>query len=301
MAVPKRKTPRAKTRQRRASNWRLAAPARSTCPQLRRGQAAAHRVRQLRLVRRPPGARRRVVDARRDEPHHHRGRRDGRRPRPRRDRRGRGAGRRRARRRRAARRRRGRDRAAAARRRRERRRARRRPPRSSRCDEPAGVGAHEEGLVDRASRAELVRDGKADAMVGAGNTGADDGRRAAAHGPHQGRARPAIAVPIPVPGAAPQILVDGGATVDCTARVARAVRGDGPRVRRASGSGIDEPTRRPALERRGAGQGRRRCARPSYALLERRCPGSSATSRAATSCTRRRRRSSPTASPATSR
>ena len=32
MAVPKRKTPRAKTRQRRASNWRLAAPARSTCP-----------------------------------------------------------------------------------------------------------------------------------------------------------------------------------------------------------------------------------------------------------------------------
>jgi large subunit ribosomal protein L32 len=32
MAVPKRKTPRAKTRQRRASNWKLAAPARSTCP-----------------------------------------------------------------------------------------------------------------------------------------------------------------------------------------------------------------------------------------------------------------------------
>jgi large subunit ribosomal protein L32 len=32
MPVPKRKTPRSKTRQRRASNWRLAAPARSTCP-----------------------------------------------------------------------------------------------------------------------------------------------------------------------------------------------------------------------------------------------------------------------------
>ena len=32
MAVPKRKTPRAKTRQRRASNWRLGTPARSTCP-----------------------------------------------------------------------------------------------------------------------------------------------------------------------------------------------------------------------------------------------------------------------------
>ena len=32
MAVPKRKTPRAKTRQRRASSWRLRAPARSLCP-----------------------------------------------------------------------------------------------------------------------------------------------------------------------------------------------------------------------------------------------------------------------------
>ncbi|MFM7270089.1 MAG: 50S ribosomal protein L32 [Actinomycetes bacterium] len=33
MAVPKRKTPRAKTRQRRASNWTLERSARSTCPQ----------------------------------------------------------------------------------------------------------------------------------------------------------------------------------------------------------------------------------------------------------------------------
>lgn len=32
MAVPKRKTPRAKTRARRASNWRLTPTARSNCP-----------------------------------------------------------------------------------------------------------------------------------------------------------------------------------------------------------------------------------------------------------------------------
>ena len=32
MAVPKRKTPRAKTRSRRAANWRLDAPPRSVCP-----------------------------------------------------------------------------------------------------------------------------------------------------------------------------------------------------------------------------------------------------------------------------
>jgi large subunit ribosomal protein L32 len=32
MPVPKRKTPRAKTRSRRAAIWRLDAPARSLCP-----------------------------------------------------------------------------------------------------------------------------------------------------------------------------------------------------------------------------------------------------------------------------
>jgi large subunit ribosomal protein L32 len=32
MAVPKRKTPRAKSRTRRAANWRLDAPPRSLCP-----------------------------------------------------------------------------------------------------------------------------------------------------------------------------------------------------------------------------------------------------------------------------
>jgi large subunit ribosomal protein L32 len=32
MAVPKKKTSKAKTRSRRAANWTLAAPARSLCP-----------------------------------------------------------------------------------------------------------------------------------------------------------------------------------------------------------------------------------------------------------------------------
>ncbi|MBA3399188.1 MAG: 50S ribosomal protein L32 [Acidimicrobiia bacterium] len=32
MAVPKKKTSKAKTRSRRASNWKLEAPARSLCP-----------------------------------------------------------------------------------------------------------------------------------------------------------------------------------------------------------------------------------------------------------------------------
>ena len=51
--------------------------------------------------------------------------------------------------------------------------------------------------------AELVRDGKADAMVSAGNTGAAMAAALLRMGRIKGVARPAIAVPIPVPGHAP--------------------------------------------------------------------------------------------------
>ena len=64
--------------------------------------------------------------------------------------------------------------------------------------------------------AQLVRDGKADAMVSAGNTGATMGAALLRMGRIKGVARPAIAVPVPVPGHHPQILVDAGSTVDCT-------------------------------------------------------------------------------------
>jgi glycerol-3-phosphate acyltransferase PlsX len=63
--------------------------------------------------------------------------------------------------------------------------------------------------------AQLVRDGKADAMVGAGNTGAAMAAALLRMGRIRGVARPAIAAPIPVPGHPGQILVDAGATVDC--------------------------------------------------------------------------------------
>jgi len=64
--------------------------------------------------------------------------------------------------------------------------------------------------------AEAVRDGRADAMVSAGNTGATMAAALLRMGRIRGIARPAIAAPIPVPGAHPQILVDGGSVVDCT-------------------------------------------------------------------------------------
>jgi large subunit ribosomal protein L32 len=38
MAVPKKKTSKAKSRSRRASNWPLAVPARSVCPQCRQAK-----------------------------------------------------------------------------------------------------------------------------------------------------------------------------------------------------------------------------------------------------------------------
>jgi phosphate acyltransferase len=63
--------------------------------------------------------------------------------------------------------------------------------------------------------AEAVRDGRAHAMVGAGNTGATMAAALLRFGRIKGVARPAIAVPIPIAGAnTRQLLVDAGATVD---------------------------------------------------------------------------------------
>jgi glycerol-3-phosphate acyltransferase PlsX len=81
-------------------------------------------------------------------------------------------------------------------------------------DAPATVRTRKDSSV--VVSAQLVRDGKADAMTSAGNTGATMAAALLRMGRIKGVARPAIAVPIPVPGRSPQILVDGGATVDCT-------------------------------------------------------------------------------------
>jgi glycerol-3-phosphate acyltransferase PlsX len=90
--------------------------------------------------------------------------------------------------------------------------------------------------------AQAVRDGRAQAMVGAGNTGATMAAALLRMGRVRGIARPAIAVPIPVPdGPHPQLLIDGGSTVDCTpewlAQFARMGR-EYARTRLA----VDEPT-----------------------------------------------------------
>ncbi len=63
--------------------------------------------------------------------------------------------------------------------------------------------------------AEAVRDGRACAMVSAGNTGAAMGAALLRMGRIRGIARPAIATPIPTPGARPTTMLDSGANAQC--------------------------------------------------------------------------------------
>jgi phosphate acyltransferase len=60
-----------------------------------------------------------------------------------------------------------------------------------------------------------VRDGRASAMVSAGNTGATMAAALLRMGRIKGVARPAIATPIPVPGSTPTVLLDAGANAEC--------------------------------------------------------------------------------------
>jgi phosphate acyltransferase len=105
-------------------------------------------------------------------------------------------------------------------------------------DPPAAVRTRKDSSI--VVSAQLVRDGKADAMTSAGNTGAAMAAALLRMGRIKGAARPAIAVPIPVPGRSPQILVDGGATVDCTAEWLRQFAVMGREYARIY-QGIDEP------------------------------------------------------------
>ena len=65
--------------------------------------------------------------------------------------------------------------------------------------------------------AELVRDGKASAMISAGNTGATMASALLRMGRIKGVKRPAIATPIPVPGSTPTVLLDAGANAEVEA------------------------------------------------------------------------------------
>jgi phosphate acyltransferase len=80
-------------------------------------------------------------------------------------------------------------------------------------DDAGAVRTMKDSSLVRA--AEAVRDGKASAMVSAGNTGATMASALLRMGRIRGVARPAIATPIPVPGSTPTVLLDAGANAEC--------------------------------------------------------------------------------------
>jgi glycerol-3-phosphate acyltransferase PlsX len=85
-------------------------------------------------------------------------------------------------------------------------------------DDPgASVRKKKDSSLVRA--AELVRDGKASAMVSAGNTGATMASALLRMGRLPGVHRPCIVTPIPNPNRTPVVLVDAGANAECTAEM----------------------------------------------------------------------------------
>lgn len=83
-------------------------------------------------------------------------------------------------------------------------------------DDPAsGVRKKKDSTLVRA--AEAVRDGRASAMISAGNTGATMAAALLRMGRIKGVKRPAIATPIPVPGSTPTVLLDAGANAEVQA------------------------------------------------------------------------------------
>jgi phosphate acyltransferase len=84
-------------------------------------------------------------------------------------------------------------------------------------DPAASVRRKKDSSLVRA--AELVRDGRASAMVSAGNTGATMASALLRMGRLPGVVRPCIATPIPNPGHTPTVLVDAGANSECTSEM----------------------------------------------------------------------------------
>jgi glycerol-3-phosphate acyltransferase PlsX len=82
-------------------------------------------------------------------------------------------------------------------------------------DPAGGVRRKKDSSLVRA--AELVRDGRASAMVSAGNTGATMASALLRMGRLPGVVRPCIATPLPRLGRSPAVLVDAGANAECTA------------------------------------------------------------------------------------
>ena len=83
-------------------------------------------------------------------------------------------------------------------------------------DDDPGVAVRRKKDSSLVRCAEAVRDGRASAMVSAGNTGATMASALLRIGRIRGVQRPAIATVLPVPGSTPTVLLDAGANAECT-------------------------------------------------------------------------------------
>jgi glycerol-3-phosphate acyltransferase PlsX len=81
-------------------------------------------------------------------------------------------------------------------------------------DEDGGKAVRRKKDSTLVRAAEAVRDGRASAMVSAGNTGATMASALLRMGRIKGVSRPAIATIIPVPGGRPTVLLDAGANAE---------------------------------------------------------------------------------------
>jgi len=81
------------------------------------------------------------------------------------------------------------------------------------ADPGASVRRMKDSTLVRA--AEAVRDGRASAMISAGNTGATMASALLRMGRIKGVSRPAIATPLPVPSGGHTVLLDAGANAEC--------------------------------------------------------------------------------------
>ncbi len=148
-------------------------------------------------------------------------------------------------------------------------------------DEPlAAVRKQKDSSIVRCARA--VRDGAADAMVSAGNTGAVTAAAVLRMKRFHGVPSPAIAVPIPVPGHHPQVLVDAGAVVDASPSGCCSTRGWAVRTP-APATGSTPPRSGCSPTVRSPARATPCAARPTSCCAASRA--SSATSKAPTSCT----------------
>ena len=107
-------------------------------------------------------------------------------------------------------------------------------------EDPAqGVRRKKDSSLVRA--AEAVRDGRALAMVSAGNTGATMASALLRMGRLKGVSRPAIATPIPNLGSHPTVLLDAGANAECTVAMLVQFAQMGATYSRAR-YGVEDPT-----------------------------------------------------------